>query len=94
ERCIKSGTLTVNYERVDTDYRLKHNDLLANIVHRHEVPVTAEQIPLVHVDEDLVVVDKPASIPARDAGPREKHSNFTLRRRPGGFRQAVFSTGE
>ncbi|KAA0187641.1 hypothetical protein HAZT_HAZT000512 [Hyalella azteca] len=34
ERCIKSGTLTVNYERVDTDCRLKHNDLLANIVHR------------------------------------------------------------
>lgn len=34
ERCIKSGTLTVNYEKVDVDYRLKHNDLLANIVHR------------------------------------------------------------
>ena len=34
ERCIKAGTLTVNYEKVDIDYRLKHNDLLANIVHR------------------------------------------------------------
>lgn len=34
ERCIKTGSLTVNYERVDIDYRLKHNDLLANIVHR------------------------------------------------------------
>jgi hypothetical protein len=28
------GTLTVNYEQVDIDYRLRHNDLLANIVHR------------------------------------------------------------
>ena len=28
------GTLTVNYEQVDTEYRLRHNDLLANIVHR------------------------------------------------------------
>lgn len=35
ERCIRSGTLTVNYEKVDIDYRLKHNDLLANIVHRY-----------------------------------------------------------
>lgn len=35
ERCIKSGTLTVNYETVPVDYRLKHNDLLANIVHRY-----------------------------------------------------------
>ena len=34
ERCIRAGTLTVNYEKVDVDYRLKHNDLLANIVHR------------------------------------------------------------
>ena len=34
ERCINAGTLTVNYEKVDVDYRLKHNDLLANIVHR------------------------------------------------------------
>lgn len=34
ERCIKAGTLTVNYEKVPTDYRLKHNDLLANVVHR------------------------------------------------------------
>ncbi|KAF7389832.1 hypothetical protein HZH68_011689 [Vespula germanica] len=33
ERCIRAGTLTVNYQRVDVDYRLRHNDLLANIVH-------------------------------------------------------------
>lgn len=37
ERCIKAGTLTVNYEKVPIDYRLKHNDLLANIVHRYVV---------------------------------------------------------
>lgn len=35
ERCIQAGTLTVNYEKVPTDYKLKHNDLLANIVHRY-----------------------------------------------------------
>lgn len=34
ERCIKAGTLTVNYDKVPIDYKLKHNDLLANIVHR------------------------------------------------------------
>ena len=35
ERCINAGTLTVNYEKVPIDYKLKHNDLLANIVHRY-----------------------------------------------------------
>jgi len=37
ERCILDGTLTVNYDQVDTEYRLRHNDLLANIVHRQNV---------------------------------------------------------
>ncbi|KAK0162585.1 hypothetical protein PV327_006352 [Microctonus hyperodae] len=36
ERCIRAGTLTVNYQRVDVDYRLRHNDLLANVVHSLE----------------------------------------------------------
>ena len=34
ERCIRAGTLTVNYQKVDVDYKLRHNDLLANVVHR------------------------------------------------------------
>ena len=42
ERCILDGTLTVNYEQVDTEYRLRHNDLLANIVHR-SAPAPASQ---------------------------------------------------
>jgi hypothetical protein len=42
ERCIRAGTLTVNYQKVDVDYRLRHNDLLANVVHRYvKVPPEA-----------------------------------------------------
>ena len=32
-------------------------------IRRHEVPVSSEEIKIVHIDEDLVVVNKPASIP-------------------------------
>ncbi|XP_066903117.1 pseudouridylate synthase RPUSD2 isoform X1 [Halyomorpha halys] len=77
ERCIKSGSLTVNYEKVDIDYKLKHNDLLANVVHRHEVPVTAEPIMIVHMDEDVVVVNKPASIPVHPCG-RYRHNTVVF----------------
>ncbi|XP_047506744.1 RNA pseudouridylate synthase domain-containing protein 2-like isoform X4 [Pieris napi] len=77
ERCIRAGTLTVNYERVDPDYRLKHNDLLANVVHRHEVPVTSQPINLVHIDEDIVVVNKPASIPVHPCG-RYRHNTVVF----------------
>ncbi|XP_050426931.1 pseudouridylate synthase RPUSD2-like [Adelges cooleyi] len=77
ERCIKSGSLTVNYEKVDTSYKLKHNDLLANVVHRHEVPVTNEPITIVHMDEDIVVVNKPASIPVHPCG-RYRHNTVVF----------------
>ncbi|TMW46612.1 hypothetical protein DOY81_008308 [Sarcophaga bullata] len=77
ERCIKSGTLTVNYEKVPIDYRLKHNDLLANIVHRHEVPVTSQPITIVYMDDDIVVVNKPASIPVHPCG-RYRHNTVVF----------------
>lgn len=35
KRSIEAGTLQVNNEKVPIDYRLKHNDLLANTVHRY-----------------------------------------------------------
>ncbi|XP_034231414.1 RNA pseudouridylate synthase domain-containing protein 2-like isoform X2 [Thrips palmi] len=77
ERCIKGGTLTVNYEKVDVDYKLKHNDLLANIVHRHETPVLAKRIRLVHVDEDIVALDKPCSLPVHPCG-RYRHNTVVF----------------
>ncbi|KAK9738647.1 RNA pseudouridylate synthase [Popillia japonica] len=77
ERCIQAGTLTVNYEKVPTDYKLKHNDLLANVVHRHETPVLANPIKLIHVDEDLVVLDKPCSLPVHPCG-RYRHNTVVF----------------
>nr|XP_015835287.1 PREDICTED: uncharacterized protein C18B11.02c isoform X3 [Tribolium castaneum] len=77
ERCIQAGTLTVNYDKVPIDYKLKHNDLLANVVHRHEVPVTSQPITIVHMDEDIVVVNKPASIPVHPCG-RYRHNTVVF----------------
>ena len=68
KRCIETGTLTVNGNKVEPEYILQHNDMLANIVHRHEVPVTSKPIRIVHMDYDLVVVDKPPSIPVHPCG--------------------------
>ncbi|XP_039281272.1 RNA pseudouridylate synthase domain-containing protein 2 isoform X3 [Nilaparvata lugens] len=77
ERCIRTGSLTVNYEKVDVDYRLKHNDLLANVVHRHETPVLAKRLRLVHVDEDIVALDKPCSLPVHPCG-RYRHNTVVF----------------
>ena len=76
-RRIEAGTLKVNGEKIGSDYRLMPNDLLANVVHRHEVPVTSQKIRLIHLDDDLVVVDKPASIPVHPCG-RYRHNTVVF----------------
>nr|XP_017025426.1 RNA pseudouridylate synthase domain-containing protein 2 isoform X5 [Drosophila kikkawai] len=45
ERSLEAGKLTVNNEKVPKDYKIKHNDLLANVVHRF--------IPAVAIDTTL-----------------------------------------
>jgi len=75
ERHIEKGSLTINNERVSPDYVLKHNDLLANVVHRHEVPVVSGTIDVIHLDDDIVVVNKPSSIPVHPCG-RYRHNTM------------------
>ncbi|XP_055370718.1 pseudouridylate synthase RPUSD2-like [Condylostylus longicornis] len=77
ERSINSGSLTVNYEKVSTNYILKHNDLLANIVHRHEVPVTNQLIEIIEMDCNMVAINKPASIPVHPCG-RYRHNTVVF----------------
>ena len=42
-----------------------HNDLVCHRVHRHEPPVTRQSLEILHSDSELVVVNKPSSIPVR-----------------------------
>lgn len=72
---IKEGLVTVNNNPVNIDYRLKDNDLLANTLHRHEVPVLGAPIRILHQSEDLIVIDKPPSIPVHPCG-RYRHNSI------------------
>ncbi|KFP83727.1 RNA pseudouridylate synthase domain-containing protein 2, partial [Acanthisitta chloris] len=51
----------------------QNNDFLRNTVHRHEPPVTAEPIRILAQDEEVVVVDKPSSLPVHPCG-RFRHN--------------------
>ena len=42
---------------------ITNNALVCHRVHRHEPPVTDEPLRVMHEDEHLVVINKPASIP-------------------------------
>ncbi|XP_029807025.1 RNA pseudouridylate synthase domain-containing protein 2 isoform X1 [Suricata suricatta] len=74
EAAVRAGRLHLNEEPVqDLSIVLKDNDFLRNRVHRHEPPVTAEPIRLLAENEDVVVVDKPSSIPVHPCG-RFRHN--------------------
>lgn len=77
EKAIRVGSLTVNDEKVPADYKLQHNDFLSNTVHRHEIPVVAQAIQIVHLDEDVCIVNKPASIPVHPCG-RYRHNTVVF----------------
>lgn len=47
---------------------VKNGDLISHTSHRHEPPVTAQPIQIIHEDEDLIVVNKPAGVPVHPAG--------------------------
>ncbi|XP_003748344.1 RNA pseudouridylate synthase domain-containing protein 2 [Galendromus occidentalis] len=63
EEAIKSGQIRVNGEPVDLTYRFKDNDKVTNETHRHEVPVIGCPIKIIYEDKNMLVVDKPPSIP-------------------------------
>uniref|UniRef100_A0A8B9G7W1 Pseudouridine synthase n=1 Tax=Amazona collaria TaxID=241587 RepID=A0A8B9G7W1_9PSIT len=50
-----------------------NNDFLRNTVHRHEPPVTAQPIQILAEDQEVVVVDKPSSLPVHPCG-RFRHN--------------------
>ncbi|KAG8449651.1 hypothetical protein GDO86_016333 [Hymenochirus boettgeri] len=51
----------------------KNNDFLRNTVHRHEPPVAALPLRILAENEDMVVVDKPSSLPVHPCG-RFRHN--------------------
>ncbi len=63
EHAIEKGTILVSGQRTRADVRLKEHDVLSHRIHRHEPPVTSGPIKIIAQSDDIVVIDKPASIP-------------------------------
>nr|XP_060616393.1 pseudouridylate synthase RPUSD2 [Anolis sagrei ordinatus] len=70
----EAGRLRLNERPVkDLGVRLKNNDFLRNTIHRHEPPVTAQPIEFIEENDEVVVVDKPSSLPVHPCG-RFRHN--------------------
>lgn len=66
---ILDGRIHLNGKAItSTDHIVKNGDLISHTLHRHEPPVTARPIGIVHEDDDMIVIDKPAGVPVHPTG--------------------------
>ncbi|XP_068608199.1 pseudouridylate synthase RPUSD2 [Brachionichthys hirsutus] len=70
----KEGRIRLNETPVDDlSVVLRNNDYMRNTVHRHEPPVVGKPLEILVDDGEVLVVDKPASIPVHPCG-RFRHN--------------------
>lgn len=66
---MKSGAIQINGKPVpSTTHKVKNGDVVSHTLHRHEPPVTGKPIKIVHEDDDMIVINKPAGVPVHPAG--------------------------
>lgn len=59
----------MNGKKVPTlQHIVKNGDIISHTLHRHEPPVTALPISVLHEDEDMIVINKPSGVPVHPAG--------------------------
>lgn len=66
---MKSGAIHINGKPVPSPTTtVKNGDIISHTLHRHEPPVTGKPIAIVHEDDDMIVINKPAGVPVHPAG--------------------------
>jgi tRNA pseudouridine synthase 9 len=61
--------VTINGQKIpSTTTIVKNGDVISHTLHRHEPPVSAQEIGIVHEDNDIIVINKPAGVPVHPAG--------------------------
>ncbi|XP_053213666.1 pseudouridylate synthase RPUSD2-like [Panonychus citri] len=84
---FSKGLIRVDDEPVSPDYILKDNDLITGLVHRHEMPVIGLPLKIVHEDENILVLDKPPSIPVHSCGRFHLNSVSSILKKEHGIEQ-------
>ena len=73
ESAIQQGRILVSDKKVDTSFVVKGGDVLTHTVHRHEPAVAVysnepPHVPIVEDNPDVLVVDKPGTLPIHPCG--------------------------
>ena len=71
ETAIEQGRILVSEKRVQARYQVKDGDILSHSIHRHEPSVAVSSqdgIEVIAETPDLVIVDKPGTLPVHPCG--------------------------
>lgn len=70
----------------NVDYIIQHNDSIEHIGHRHEHPILDRYIRVINSDNNILVVDKPPSMPVHPCGRYNVHTVLGMLREQRGLR--------
>ncbi|RAH67662.1 pseudouridine synthase family protein [Aspergillus aculeatinus CBS 121060] len=76
KKALETGLVCVNGKPGTPHTVVKNGEIISHTLHRHEPPVTGKEIGIIHEDDDLIVIDKPAGVPVHSAG--RYHYNSVL----------------
>jgi tRNA pseudouridine32 synthase len=65
---IHAGRILVNNKPSSMDYIICNSDLISHKLHRHEPPVVDACIEILFFDGNMLVINKPSSIPVHPSG--------------------------
>ena len=83
---IDCGKVVVNGSPAPSVHTIiKNGDVISHTLHRHEPPVTGQPIGIVHEDDDMIVINKPAGVPVHPAGRYRYNSVVEIMRAERGY---------
>lgn len=86
KNAILAGGVILNGKSIaSTSTIMRNGDVISHTLHRHEPPVTAQPIGIVHEDHDLIVINKPAGVPVHPAGRYNYNSIVEIMRADRGY---------
>ncbi|XP_057479576.1 RNA pseudouridine synthase 7 isoform X4 [Actinidia eriantha] len=71
---VKSGRIQVDGEMVPISYVVQPSQKISHFLHRHEPPVMAWEVSILHKEPEVLTVCKPASVPVHPCGQYRKNT--------------------
>ncbi|PIN12604.1 RNA pseudouridylate synthase [Handroanthus impetiginosus] len=71
---VKAGRIQVDGQIIPVSYVVKSSQKISHFVHRHEPPVLARDVKILHTEPDVLTVCKPASVPVHPCGQYRKNT--------------------